>query len=329
MSPPLRLFFRASLFAAVSALIPCGANAQSPDPILGQAKALFDQASTDLDAGNYASACLKLEKVARLLPDAIGAKETLGECFEKQGKLASAWSQYGAAAELATTQGKAERAKKNKKLADGLEAHVAFLTISVPAKVRAAPGLTLSQDGERVVEARWDKPWPVDTGSHEIAANASGYEPFKATVKIEADGARARITIDLVVQKPPPVIPPPPPPHPRPWQSPLGFATIAAGAAGIGIGLALGYNAMILRDKSNAIGHCAANECDVFGYQKRSQAREFGDGATGAVIAGSVLAALGAVVIWTAPRAPSKPSANAPGVALSFGGTGLSLSGDW
>lgn len=329
MVKQLGSFLRALLCTAAGVLVPFTASAQAPDPILSQAQALFDQASADLDSGNYPSACLKLEKVVRLLPDAIGAKETLGECFEKQGRLASAWSLYEAAAALSAKQSQTDRAAKNKGHAEGLKARVAFLTISVPAKARAAAGLTLSQDGERLEQSRWDTPWPVDKGAHEIAANASGYEPFKATVKVDADGDRVELTIDLILEKPAPIIPAPPPPLPRRWQSAVGVAAVAAGAAGLGIGFALGYNAMVLNDKSNADGHCDVNQCDIYGYQKRSLARDFGDVATAAVIAGSVLEALGVAVIWTAPRSPAKPRAKEPPVALTFGGTGLWLTGAW
>lgn len=329
MVKQLGSFLRALLCTAAGVLVPFTASAQAPDPILSQAQALFDQASADLV---FWQLSLGMPQASRRLSGS--SRTRLGR--RRRSESASR-SREGSRARGPSTRppplflrSRARRiVQQRTRTQRAWKARVAFLTIVVPAKARAAAGLTLSQDGERLEQSRWDTPWPVDKGAHEIAANASGYEPFKATVKVDADGDRVELTIDLILEKPAPIIPAPPPPLPRRWQSAVGVAAVAAGAAGLGIGFALGYNAMVLNDKSNADGHCDVNQCDIYGYQKRSLARDFGDVATAAVIAGSVLEALGVAVIWTAPRSPAKQRAKEPPVALTFGGTGLWLTGAW
>ncbi|NUO48654.1 MAG: tetratricopeptide repeat protein [Polyangiaceae bacterium] len=60
----------------------------------GAAQQLYDRAVELMGQKNYAEACPKLEEVTRLVPDGFGAKLTLAECYEAQGRLASAWEQY-------------------------------------------------------------------------------------------------------------------------------------------------------------------------------------------------------------------------------------------
>src|SRR5262245_50638556 len=60
------------------------------------AQSLYDKASTLLEEKKYAEACPKLEEVTRLVPEALGAKLALAECYEAINKLSSAWTLYAA-----------------------------------------------------------------------------------------------------------------------------------------------------------------------------------------------------------------------------------------
>src|SRR5262245_53849434 len=110
-------FRRAQVFALLAlwscALGAFGASAawgQPADPKKASAgRALYEQALSDMDAHNYAIACRKLEEVIGMAPEALGAKITLAECYEAEGRLASAWAQYSQAKELATKAGETAR----------------------------------------------------------------------------------------------------------------------------------------------------------------------------------------------------------------------------
>ena len=68
------------------------------------AEALFQEARQLMKTGAYAEACPKLFDSNRL-DTAVGTLLYLGECYEKSGKTASAWTTFLAAAESAHRTG--------------------------------------------------------------------------------------------------------------------------------------------------------------------------------------------------------------------------------
>src|SRR5262245_9836481 len=194
--PILQMPALAALALCASLFAPIPARAQAADPQKAlAAQALYDQASAEMDAKNYVSACRKLEEVTRLVPEGVGARLTLGECYEALGKLASAWSQYAVVEPMAIRFGQPERAQRASERAAMLRPKLAMLTIEVPAAVRATPGLAITRDGVPVGEAQWDTPLPVDAGGHEIVAAAPGYRDHKKHVEVVADGAKVSTKI--------------------------------------------------------------------------------------------------------------------------------------
>jgi hypothetical protein len=345
--------FRAPLSAwmiLTAALFPLSARGQTTDPaVTARAQKLFDQAAAEMDAGNYAAACKRLEEVTLMLPAAIGGKENLGECYEKQGKLASAWAQYTAAEGLATRAGQRARAQAAARSAAALKPRLATLTIDVPGDLRQLPEITLTKNGAPVEPAQWGPAQAVDPGSYEVAAGAPGRQPFRKKVEIAKEGAKETLTIAL-----PPVdtasgsatTPVDPAPAPaRSWQLPAGLVAGGAGLLGIGVGAVLGGLAIGRNDASKADGHCnASNGCDDTGFALRTESLALGNAATAAMVAGGVLVAGGVVLVVLAPRgakppAPkelSKRQEGPPGddvyrapLQIRLHATGLSLKGAW
>jgi hypothetical protein len=154
---------------------------------------LWDQALEAMDKQDYASACPKLEEVARLGPEGLDAKLKLAECYEGSGRLASAWTMYALVEPLAEKANQSDRQKAAHDRAEALKPRLATLTIIVPATVRARPGLEIRCDDRVVEPAQWGVPLPVDRGRHVIVATATvrGEQPEV----IEADGATKTVTI--------------------------------------------------------------------------------------------------------------------------------------
>jgi hypothetical protein len=305
-----------ALCAALS--LAAAARAETPDPVLvAEAEALYEQANEDMEAQRYDAARLKLERVVRLVPDALGAKLTLAECHESLGRTASAWAQYAAALELARKQGQPDRVKLAADKVAALKPRLATLTIDVPPYTESLQELSIRRDGAPVGRAEWGKPLPVDAGRHEITAAAAGRARWTASVEVAADGARITVTVPPLGQAlPGPAAPAEAqtasaeaPGGPRPWQLPLGVGMIGAGGAGlIAAAATLGLG-------SARLGASSA-PCDLQGAcgdqaaALRREAGQLTDFTLFASIAGGLVIGAGVVVVLTSPRAASRPGSS-------------------
>ncbi|EYF01653.1 tetratricopeptide repeat protein [Chondromyces apiculatus] len=301
------------------------------------AESLYDQASTDMDAGKFASACPKLEEVTRLIPEGVGAKLTLAECYEKAGRLASAWAQYTLIEPLATRAGQRERARQAAAKAKALKPRIAMLTVEVPAEVRSIDGLTVTRDGATLWEAQWGIALPIDQGTHALEATAPGRNAWKESVEVSGDAAKVTVEVKPLAMEvvaktlapPPPVVTAPR----RPWQRPAALAAMGAGMLGVGIGATLGSLAIARNNDSND-GPCdAQNSCSQDGLDLRSQAVGLGNGSTIALFAGGALLAGGAVLWFMAPAAPTaskeKPSGHRVTMRVAVLPGGVRMQGGW
>jgi tetratricopeptide (TPR) repeat protein len=306
------------------------AVAQAPDPQRASAaQALFDEANDDLEKQRFATACPKLEEVTKLVPDALGARVALAECYEGLGKLASAWSQYALVEGLAIKAGQAERAEKAGKRAADLKPRLATLKIHPASGLGSVPGLAITRDGVDVGKGQWSVAVPVDVGTHAILVTAPGYKPWKKSVEILADGAGTVVEIPVLTIDPSggvridrDAV--------RPWQRPLAIGAMAAGGAGIVAGALLGGLAIAKNGESNQGACNAHNQCTEAGLAMRSQALSLGNGSTAAFVVGGVLAAGGVVLLLTAPpRDKTSPKTGFADLRLGVMPGGLELEGAW
>lgn len=294
-----------------------------------------------MDAGKYASACPKLEEVTRLIPDGIGAKLTLGECYENLGKLASAWSQCAIAASLAAHADQPDRLKEANACVDRLKPRLATLAIEVAQSLRSIADLTIVRDNLSIGAAQWGTAVPVDSGVHEIVVTAPGYRTWKKHVEILADGVSAKVSVsalevDPTTDRPGKADHAPgqsAPSWDRTWQRPVGLASMATGVLGLSAGAVLGALAIAKRDESNQNGHCDAHStCDGIGLNLRDEAVGLGDASTTAFVVGGAVLGGGILIFATAPRSNGKPKAAiqsklAAGVRVTPGR--LTLTGQW
>lgn len=322
---------------AAGIFFPAGARGQTVDPQRAlTAQALYDQATAEMDANNYADACPRLEEVTRLVPEGVGARLTLARCYEAIDKLASAWSQYALAQALATKVGQQQRAVDAGQKAAELKPKLATMRIEVAEATRKIPDLVVTRDGVPVGSPQWGMALPVDVGPHDVVATAPGYVTRKKQFEVITNGAEIIVTLprlqpDVTAEVAKPEnrqrIPIAPAPPDRSWQRPVGIASVTFGAVGLGAGLVLGAVALAKNAESNEENHCDARDrCDATGLALRDEARELGNGSTAAVIIGAAALA-GGVTLWaTAPKNDKiKPEA----LKISLGWGTAALLGVW
>src|SRR5438105_5984989 len=126
----------------VSALVLVASAAHAQDA-KARAEALFEEAQTLMKKGDLTSACPKFAASEKLDP-AVGTLINLATCYERQGKVASAWASFREVAITASRANQEDRAKFATKRAAELEKRLSHVVIKVTGN---ATGLEVKLDG--------------------------------------------------------------------------------------------------------------------------------------------------------------------------------------
>lgn len=189
--------FRYLALLAVSASIVVASA--SPARADAAAQALFDDAKRLMKEGKYDDACPKLEESQRLAP-AIGTQYNLAACFEKQGKIASAWSLYLDVAGLSKSANQPDREKVARDSAAAIEGKLSRLTITVD---KPPADIEVKRDGKAVGKAQWGTAIPVDPGAHEITASAPGKKTWSTSVTVDPGPSTKEVQVPELEKGPP------------------------------------------------------------------------------------------------------------------------------
>ena len=306
--------------------LPKGARAQT-NAIA--AEALFEDGRALMTAGEFAQACPKFEASQRIDASA-STLLNLANCYEKEGKRASAWAIYREAASFASVSGRPDYLAIAQRRASAIEGALARLTVTAAADVE---GLEIKRDGVTVARAAWGTPIPIDAGVHSIEATAPKKRTWTATFEVANATQFVTVTVPVLEDTPPdPPAPSPaivgtsseadhPAPHdaspppapmlpPRPATStaaPLrhGVAIVAGsvGFLGVGVGTVFALNALTLSDESRL--HCSAqnpNVCTPQGVSQRHDARVARTVAVSAYGIGGAALVVGLLFWLAAPR---------------------------
>jgi hypothetical protein len=319
-------FAAALLFATVTA--PAAAAEPSEGEKKAAAQALFDEGRQLTLAGKFADACPKFVESKRLDPAAMGTTFYLADCFEHIGKLASAWTYYLEAADLARAGAQADREKAANDRADAIKPRLARLAIKVSPAVRAIPGLSITRDGVGVGEAQWGIGIPIDLGAHLITVIATDRRPAEVKIETTREGTLVEVPVPLPepLAPPPPTTLPPPeeivaPPSPAPRIA--GFVVGGAGIVGVALSAVFGAQAISKKNESNENGHCDSSDaCDPTGRMLRSEGIKAATASTVSIVLGGLALGTGIVLLATAPRGEPLPAA-VPSVAIGPGAASL------
>ena len=338
------------LAAALALTITLGAPARADD--VEQARTLFDQGVTDLDAGRMEKACPAIEQSFRLDPRP-GTLFTLAECEAQRGRIATAVARYTEFLALHRNftpkkrneqQGRADTSTAQ---IAALAPHVPTLTLRLP---EGAPEDTLvKRDGQVVPSLSLGTALAVDPGEHVITTQVPGgpvvdhavtlqkgeKKELGLTIKLQADPPADPIPPPLTTTlRPPPTTAPPPtgtspPPAPLPDARAHRIGALSAGALGVtgivvgavtGI-LAIDRKGVVARDctRTPAGYDCATSD----GVAAGERLKELGAASTAGFAIG--LAGLGAagILLLTMPTSRPAPAAASLGVSLSLQGARL------
>jgi hypothetical protein len=303
------------------------------------AEQLFVEGRALMEQQQFEAACPKLQASLELDP-ASGTQINLALCYEKLGKLASAWRHYREASDRAVRDGNTTRAQAARTFAAGLEPRLPRLIITLrsPAGVPGVPGFIVHRDGMPVSAALFGAAVYVDPGPHQVTATAPGHAPFSATVTAaEATTTTVEIPELAPAAAPPapetttpgspgsrdsnsaidgrdPVIMLPGPsgrigadhagPRPASPRRAAGLITGGAGLVGLGIGLGIGATASSAWNDAFDSGLCDRDtlQCTVEGRDQVDTARS--RARVSSIVGGVGVAAVvtGAVLYFTAPR---------------------------
>lgn len=316
-----------------AALLAAGALGAAPTPAradrFGDAEALFQEGRRLLDEGKREQACAKFAESQQLAPSP-GALLNLGDCHEREGKLATAWSEFLAAARLYNAPGNQPERDFCLREAALLEPRLSHLTLHLEGWV---PGLLLKRDGRAVDAAQLDLPVPVDPGVYVITAEAQGRVPFRTSVMVKAQKTETTVVVPALSPEPPRPITPPPPPPPPPLGRPA-HEYVIGGVGVVALGVGATFGVMALSNNHKAENRCPSGRCPPGSPPEVEQeaTRLYDRAGTQAWVA-NVGIGLGLVaggyLLFFAPRAP-KNGAKLGGrsrLAVAPGPGGLMLSG--
>ena len=234
------------------------------------AEALFDQARSAMDHGEYDEACAKFRESNRLDP-APGTMLNLANCEEQRGKLATAWELFRAVEDQLPAGD--DRIPVARDRAAKLKPRLPRLTIDAGSP--PPDGIKVTRDGIDLGAASLGSPLPVDPGEHEVVVTVPGKAPksFQVfvvegeskTLEVMGDGATANAgggsaTVDS-----------------SSGNQTLGFVFGGIGVAGVVIGSVTGLMAL---GKQSTVD----DECDANGFCSKAGADAASSGSTLATV---------------------------------------------
>jgi hypothetical protein len=157
------------------------ASASGPARATSPAEELFQQGRELMLAGQTDAACARFAESYAMVASS-GALLNLALCHQTQGKTATAWNEYRAAARLARNQGREDRASVADGKAKALEATLARLTTTA---VEAVAGLRVATEAGALGDGGLGVEVPIDPGTHKMTVTAPGYLPWTTTLEVK------------------------------------------------------------------------------------------------------------------------------------------------
>lgn len=271
------------------------------------AQTAFDEGRSLYDSGRHAEACAKFATSRKLDPK-LGTIMNLAICYERVGRLASAYAELGEAQSLARREGRGAVVK------DALARAQAIAPRLPRAKLRVDPSVAeLSIDGTRLDPAAWKEDVPLDPGRHTVHASAPGHAAVDVEL-VASEGTTTSCEVGPLValtDGPKPTVVPR---APDASVAPVPVAARGAGTTGLFVAgggvaaIALGsvFGAIAIGKRSDAEQACLDGDC-ARGARLDESATTFAWASNIAIGVGAAAVITG-VVWWLATPRRGDPS---------------------
>jgi tetratricopeptide (TPR) repeat protein len=283
----------------------------------------FAEGQRLMKEGKYAEACPQFEKALTLNPGA-GTKFNLAECYEKTGRLASAFGLFREVESVTRQVGQSERSAAAKERADSLEPRTPTVIVRAPW-TSSLPQATIALDGKPLSFNDVEKPIKVDFGKHEAIARA-GTNETRAEAVIDKEGESKALVLaapgEAIAPTPSGQTDAQPTPHADPpaeasapgsSRRTIGLVVGGVGAAALGVGAFVVLGAKSSYDNAIADSKCQQGingglQCPSDRATEANDARSQAN--VGGIVMGIGAGALigGLVLFFTAPS--SRPAAS-------------------
>jgi hypothetical protein len=298
---------------------------------LAAGRALFAEALADQQAGRYAVALEKFERV-KAIKFTAPIEYRIGACLEGMGKPAAAYSAYREAAALGEHDAAmTDVVRASRDRVDALSRHLARVSVAPPDDAPA--DLAVRVDDEPVTRDALAQPIALEPGTHTVLATASGRSPFRTQIVLP-EGGQASLAIVLPAEAPAPAPAPAPPApeaarHEGAWRGTLGWVLVGTGVAlvaGTTTLLVLRHDDIASLDSSCPAGTCLPGSDP--GTLTSTRNRALAEGPIAAALGAGAVVAAGLGVYFLVSSSSGR-SAAAARVSLEAtpGGAGLALSG--
>lgn len=267
------------------------------------ATTLFKEARALLEAGKVSEACPKLVESQRLHP-AGGTLLNLAVCHERDGKTATAWTEFREARAIAVRDGRDERIELADEHLKALEPKLSKLVIVVPHDVDV-PAMEVRVDERAVLRPAWGTGIALDPGEHVIEAVAPGKEPWRTQVTVLPDADLKTMVVPAwqdaaaaPVTPPPPIAPSPVVTERPPVTSPDRTGALIVGGIGLGtIAIASYFGLHAIAKHQESQDACTTRPCSSTSTDLNASAKTFADISTVTFAVGIASLGLG-VYLW-------------------------------
>ncbi|MBS2020166.1 MAG: hypothetical protein JST00_45320 [Deltaproteobacteria bacterium] len=310
----MRLKELAAAAIALGVLLAPGTSSAQNTAASAAAEKLFREGKALAASQRYEEAIEKFTASQELEPS-VGVLLSLGDAYRARGRVASAWSAYTSARDLAKTKGDARVIDAEQRAAE-VSPRLPRLTIHVVAPV---PDIQVTDNGLPLPRASFGTSLPVDPGVHTIVATAKGRRTFRGSTSVAEAQAG---TIDVPILELDPLASDARRDDGRgDTQRTIGTSLLVGGGAVTAVGLVFG--GIALSKWSSVESACPDRVCDT--NEERSATEGDARAADRFAVASTVTVGIGlaAVAAGIVLRmiAPSRTTTTTTGDRFGLGGT--------